>query len=300
MKKNQVILIFSLFLLLFSCKKDGEVVEIVPEPGTVPFIMTISTWWDNANVYFYVKDRDYSYDYTIDWGDGAKETNLTARPSHEYLKKGTYKISITGVFPSLVIPTTQWDDKEYDLVQINQWGNIEWKDFEYAFQASPELIYSATDKPILKNVTSTRSMFQTAKSFNGDINDWDVSRVTDMRAMFKDATSFNKDLNKWDVRKVTLMNDMFKGAVAFNGNIADWDLRNLKNTEYMFSGATNFNSDIGKWNVDNVAWMEGMFEGATSFNQDIGNWDVTRALRMERMFEGATSFNQDISNWNVS
>ena len=46
-------------------------------------------------------------------------------------------------------------------------------------------------------------MFFDAKSFNGDISTWDVSKVTNMLGMFRRAKLFNGDVSKWDVSNVT-------------------------------------------------------------------------------------------------
>ena len=38
-------------------------------------------------------------------------------------------------------------------------------------------------------------MFNTARSFNQPLNNWNVSKVTDMNWMFEDADSFNQPLH---------------------------------------------------------------------------------------------------------
>jgi surface protein len=52
-------------------------------------------------------------------------------------------------------------------------------------------------------------MFENAKSFNGAISLWDVSKVTNMNFMFKGAESFHTDIDMWDVSKTTSMRNMF-------------------------------------------------------------------------------------------
>ena len=58
-------------------------------------------------------------------------------------------------------------------------------------------------------------MFNGAKSYNGAMSKWDVSRVTDMHLMFAGATSFTRGISKWDVSSVTNMDRMFSKAVSF-------------------------------------------------------------------------------------
>src|SRR5690625_7010078 len=69
-----------------------------------------------------------------------------------------------------------------------------------------------------------RQMFRAARSFNRELDKWDVRSVTKMSEMFSSATSFNQDLNSWDVSNVKDMNGMFSSSQAFNGNISDWDI----------------------------------------------------------------------------
>ena len=54
----------------------------------------------------------------------------------------------------------------------------------------------------MSGVTDMSGMFHGARSFNGDISDWDVSGVTDMSRMFHNARSFNGDISSWDVSGV--------------------------------------------------------------------------------------------------
>ena len=60
-------------------------------------------------------------------------------------------------------------------------------------------------------------MFMNARSFDGDLSGWDVSRVTDMEGMFWEARSFDGDLSGWDVSSVTDMYRMFNKARSLTG-----------------------------------------------------------------------------------
>ena len=95
-----------------------------------------------------------------------------------------------------------------------------------------------------------RGMFSYARSFNGDISNWDVSKVTDMQGMFDWATSFNVDISNWDVSRVINMNAMFYYARSFSVDISSWDVSRGTNMNLMFVGATSFKHTIwapGVW-----------------------------------------------------
>ncbi len=134
-----------------------------------------------------------------------------------------------------------------------------------------------------------------ARSFNGDISEWDVSNVNNMSGMFQN-TVFNGDISNWDVSNVKNMSDMFNHS-KFDGDISNWDVSNVENMGGMFY-AVDFTGDISNWDVSNVMNMEDMFNHS-KFNGDISNWNVSNVTDMYRMFR-RSHFNWDISNWNVS
>ena len=244
------------------------------------------------------------YNFTINWGDGTSE-NVTGDdpdPSHTYQQAGTYTVSITGTFAS---PRLGFGFSGQTLLSIDQWGSIQWESMDSAFEFAESMTYTATDEPDLSGVTSMRSMFRDAQSFNGDISGWDVSSVEDMSGMFAGAEAFNQNIGGWEVSSVTDMSGMFgrtfsSDATSFNQDIGGWDVSNVASMSSMFAGASAFNQDIGSWDVSNVTSMFGMFNGASTFNQDIGEWDVSRVTSMNAMFLRAASFDQNIGEWDVS
>ena len=288
-------------------------------PGV--FITTWKTKVAHEEITIPINSSNGSYDYTVDWGDSSADTGQHGDAKHTYESPGTYRVEITGDFPRIYFNNGNQKDK---IIEVRQWGNIQWKSMEGAFAGCSNLEIVATDAPDLSTVTNMSRMFFQASKFNQDIGDWDVSSVTQMNSMFAGATSFNQDIGSWNVSSVIQMNNMFNGATSFNQDIGswvvsnvnimrgmfeeatsfnqdigDWDVSNVTNINYMFEGATSFNQDIESWKVSNVIFMAGMFEGATSFNQDIGNWDVSNVAIINNMFKGATSFDQDIGDWDV-
>jgi surface protein len=206
----------------------------------------------------------------------------------------TYKLNCPN--PSLYAPDRK------NLLDIEQWGTVQWISMKEAFYDCNNLNITATDLPDLNNVTIMSSMFLRDSILNGpkNINEWNVSSVVDMRWMFENANSFNQNIGSWDVSSVKTMRGMFSGAGNFNQDIGHWNVSSVKEMSELFREASSFNQNIGGWNVSHVTSMDGMFYKAFAFNQDIGNWDVSSAINMDIMFLEATSFNQDIGNWNVS
>lgn len=192
----------------------------------------------------------YTYNYTVDWGDGTVEelTEADGNPSHVYATAGTYTVAIQGEFPIIDMSVSNDMDK---LIGLEQWGNIQWKSFNNAFANCINMVYNATDAPDLSNVTDMNYMFSGATSFNGNLSNWDVSNVTNMRRMFWNASSFNGDIGNWDVSNVTDMS-------------------------YMFSEAASFDRDLGNWNIGKVEFMTGMLDNSgmskENFNATLIGW----------------------------
>ncbi|MFA9391285.1 MAG: BspA family leucine-rich repeat surface protein [Prolixibacteraceae bacterium] len=198
-------------------------------------------------------------------------------------------------------PEVYGPDRE-NLMDVEQWGTVQWTSMDHAFEGCKKLNISATDLPDLNNVKKMRSMFKECATLNGptNINDWNISSVNNMMAMFYNANSFNQNIGGWDVSNVNRMSDLFYGASVFNHDIGGWDVSNVIGMGLLFYEASVFNQNIGNWDVSKVSDMYFMFTRASSFNQDIGKWDVSNVSNMNSMFAGARVFNQDIGKWNVS
>jgi len=274
---------------------------------------------------------DYSYNYTIDWGDGQVDTNVTGDITHTYASEGEYAVSIRGIFPHFRFQQKyrlvyDEDGDEYWLCSncsviraVVQWGDINWRDMTEFFYKQYNFTSIETDQsPNLSQVSSLSSLFYYSK-FNGDISQWDVSNVTDMKEMFRysrfngdisqwnvssvenmaymfDRSRFNDDISQWDVTNVTDMSSMFSYS-QFNGDVSQWDVSNVTDMSSMFAGS-QFTGDVSQWDVSNVTDLRGMFAGS-QFTGDISEWDVSNVENMSYMFN-RSRFDGDLSQWDVS
>ena len=236
--------------------------------------------------------------YTVDWGDGNTSVNVTGDQTHTYDDAGTYTVRISGDFTRIHLNGQQPNADK--LQSIERWGDTRWESMGSAFRGASNVVYNATDIPVLSDVTTIRYMFYGAASVDGDLSGWDVSRITDMFGTFWGAESFSGDLSGWDVSSVTDMKRMLSGATSFNADISDWDVSRVTDMSGMFYGAESFNADLSNWNVSRVTDMSSMFLDAESFDADLSGWNVSRVTTMFATFMGAESFDADISNWNVS
>ncbi|GHB72983.1 hypothetical protein GCM10008107_23000 [Psychrosphaera saromensis] len=304
---------------------ETVVTRIVNVVAATPFI---TTWEIPAgDLALTIPTSGSGYDYSIDWGDSTVEDNQTGSVTHTYPSAGTYTVTITGPFPRLYINSNS--SIETKITAVTAWGNNIWSSMDSAFEGAENLEITATDSPVLHQVTSMNEMFKDATNFNSDISSWDVSTittmqsmlegaeyfnqpigdwsdntssVTNMRNMFKNAKAFDQDLSAWDVSSVTSMNSIFYNAAIFNQDINAWDVSSVTDMTSMFFGAFTFNQPLDGWQdkLYNVTTMYSMFVNASKFNQDISEWITPHVTDMTQMFYNARAFNQDIGQWDVS
>ncbi|KAF3978660.1 MAG: BspA family leucine-rich repeat surface protein, partial [Methylococcales symbiont of Iophon sp. n. MRB-2018] len=236
--------------------------------------------------------------YTIDWGDGTDEEEITSdNPTHTYETAGDYIVTATNAITRFNLNNGTDAGK---LIDIQQWGTASWTSMESAFYGASAMMMSASDSPDLAGVTNMSSMFDSTDNFNQDIGGWNVASVTNMTFMFSEASAFNQDISGWNVASVMDMSNMFDSASAFNQDIGSWNVAGVTNMFGMFDNTDNFNQNIGGWNVASVTDMGSMFANTSVFNQDIGNWNVASVTNMSGIFTSTSAFNQEIGGWNVA
>ncbi len=285
---------------VYTVEKEIKIVVLdVYEPIADDPASFVTKWkiTGNGETITLYTNLSYSYDFTIDWGDGTVE-NLTAQdPSHTYDVPGIYTVAIKGDFPAIRMGEAELDviSKEA-LVSIEKWGNIEWQSMERAFYGCSNLAYNAEDAPNLSNVSGMPYMFADCTIFDGDLSNWDTENVVNMVNMFSNASSFNGDIVDWNVVNVRYFSDMFKNAKSFNGNISNWNTQSAEVFSRMFEGATVFDQNLGNWDLTNVYGLTDMFSNSGMSPENYSNTLIGWSSQMENLqiFDitlGATGIN---------
>jgi len=269
------------------------------DQGFRPFITVWQTDLQGVSEDDQIRIPGFGTDYLIEWEELGNPTNqgtLTGNNEQTvtFPYAGIYRVSISGNFNR--IRFNNGGDR-LKLLSIEQWGDIEWSRMEEAFYGCSNMTYAATDVPDLRRVLSTVSMFRSCTSFDGMINNWDVSTITEMSNMFQEAESFNQPLDQWDVSNVRQMDGMFLGAISFNQPLKDWDVSGVTRMSVMFSDAVSFNQPLDNWDVREVTFMNGMFLRASSFNQNLGMWEINPSNRLAQMLNnsGLSCENYDLT-----
>ncbi len=300
-----------------------EILGEVVEPEQRPFIFSITQAAGYNMLTFTIPiDQQYQYNYSVDWGDGNSNENVTEDVSHTYSSEGTYVVKISGDFPRPMFNESS-NFIANNIYEILQWGDQKWKNLEGAFQNTHLLRLEANDIPDLSECFSIRNLFRNSGMSGSGmalIPQWNIGQFTDLSGLFH-GTNFNEDISHWDVSHVTDMSYMFSSGTlgngdspgpmggAFNQDISSWDVSNVTNMEGMFNGSL-FNQDISVWNISGVTNMSGLFADS-KFNKDISNWDVSHVTDMSYMFSGMNlgeidrfprgpDFNHPLNDWDVS
>ncbi len=269
----------------------------------------VTTWLVEPNdLTITIPTTGSGYKYTVDWGDGTSDTNVTGNISHTYPATGntsdSYSVSITGDFPRIYFNNDNAGNNLNQITAINSWGNIEWSSMAHAFEGSNANLHLPTDSPDLSKVTDMSFMFRECNRLldsNASMNNWDVSNVTNMESILE-FSDYRGSLRNWDVSNVTNMKRMFVGCVNFNRDLSLWDVSKVKNMSQMFLRASAFNTNISNWDVSNVTDMSQMFDRASAFDQNIGSWNVSLVTDMSNMFRGAglstSNYDALLIGWN--
>jgi surface protein len=273
-------------------------VQVVAETPFVTRWKTDNEGETDSNSITIYTSNNFDYKFTVDWGDGQIDTDVTDTIVHTYEAPGEYDVSISGRYPQPHFPNNDSDAPK--LISVESWGERPWLSMKAAFKNAKNLSIENSSEPDLSRVTDMSNMFQSASGFNSDISHWDVSNIETMAALFAGARAFNQNIGTWDVSNVRLMSSMFSNATAFNQDIGNWDVRNVQSMRFMFNFAQNFNQPIGTWVTSSLKDMRALFRAARKFNQPIADWQTSLVTTMEELFDGAVDFNQPIGTWDTS
>ena len=283
---SKLVWVFALVVMFFFLSPTAAQAAITPgSPDN--FITT----WDTtksgatANNQILIQGLGFgtSYNYDIYWENTASSSmnnSIIGTTTNNLLltfpEPGIYRVEIAGTFPSLY---TGADSKK--ILEVNQWGNIQWTSMFSAFEGASNLRIPATDAPDLSNVTNMSYMFKGASAFNDPINHWDVSNVIYMSWMFFTATNFNQPLDDWDVSSVESMDNLFHNAASFNQNINNWNVSSVTTMQNMFLLARSFDQPLNNWSLSFITNVADIFYGA---RLSTANQDATLALWTAQFF----------------
>jgi hypothetical protein len=179
------------------------------------------------------------------------------------------------------------------------------------------LIFSATDVPLLSPNTSLASAFDSMTNFNQDVtflNNWNLSHVTTTESMFFGCIAFNQPISNTmtNLPNVTNMSNMFANCAIFNNGVIGNNGGNplsfttspaLTKMNGIFGGCREFNQTVSFTNMTNVTTISFMFANCRKFNngdtENIGGKPLSFATSnnlttTSQMFQNCFVFNQEV------
>lgn len=185
--------------------ENNQTVNVAAVYVALPFILSFKT--DNSgssnNDQFTLQLRSgLTYDFEWQTTDGTSGTHNTDSDLVLTLPSGagTYDIEILGVFPQIYNNNTGDAQK---VVDVTQWGSIQWDSFEAAFFGCFNLnaVTSASDAPILDNVTVFKQafMFCIGAGFDEFPTDWDLSDIEDFESAWEGTTNMLTGFESYDL-----------------------------------------------------------------------------------------------------
>jgi hypothetical protein len=125
----------------------------------------------------------------IDWGDGNTAIGAIGTTDHTYTSGGQYLVTVHNTADSISYLDVNDDTK---LLQIKNWGTMDWTTFDRAFKGCSNMVITATDIPDF----TTNSVNDIDECFRGCLNlnkvpFFDTSNVINGVAAFRDCRALN-------------------------------------------------------------------------------------------------------------
>lgn len=140
--------------------------------------------------------------YSIYWGDGHFDQDITGSTSHLYKQDGEYDIYVSAkLADSAEFTTPKFHALRGSLRSITQWGQIKWSSMKGGLSYIKNLTITASDRPDLSLISDMSYLFYKAEGFDSDISHWDISGITDMSYMLTGVTlstaNYDRLLENW-------------------------------------------------------------------------------------------------------
>ena len=157
----------------------------------------------------------YVFDYDVDWGDTNTDTNVTGSIVHTYDAPGEYDVKISGVFPNIYF-FNRFD--RFKVLELKNWGNIQWETMLNAFQGCSNMEITATDVGDFTQVNNFKSAFQNCSSITSiaGSSNWINSNCTDVYLAFYGCSSMTSiETTNWDHSGCTSLTGFFQDCTSF-------------------------------------------------------------------------------------
>ena len=244
---------------------------IPPVPLEEDLLFTVDTSLGlNLTVGF---DSAYTYDATIDWGDGTSPFTVgpgAGTVTKPYGSVGTFQVRVSGTFaPEIRLNLNQ------NIVSVENLGTLGYITLSSMFLDCQNLVSFNAGNTDTSSVTSLNGMFTDCVNLSSaNVSTFNTSNVTNINLLFQGCSSLTTlELSNWDTSNVSKFIQAFSGCT---------NLQTLQLPDnFVTSNATNLTAafrlcgslgglDISTWDTSNVTTMQSMVQGCGGINDLVG------------------------------
>ncbi len=276
----------------------GECTVCKKGPPAEAVIFTFSP--DTANVTLTLPTASYSgitADYTVDWGDGTVDKNLTTlKPTHTYAEAGSYDVTITGSLGKLGQISSS--NIKY-VTQIKQLNLSSIRNFAATFEGGTNIRGNIPELPL--NLESAGDMFYECKNLTGRIPKF-PPKLSNGSGMFYKCSGLSGSIPELPAG-LTDGDGMFTDCAGLTGNIPvlPKTLRDASSRDSgtsrssfggMFGGCRGLTGNIPQL-PEGLLYADGMFKSCTGLTGSIPQLP-TKLQYAKGMFEYCSNLTGNI------
>ena len=198
-------------LNLSSSLGRSRLVASAPPPSEDLLFTVDTSLGSNLTVRF---DSAYTYDATVDWGDGSNPLTVapgTGTVTKPYGSVGTFQVRVSGTFaPEIGLLSNQ------NIVSVENLGTLGYVNISSMFLDCQNLVSFNAGNTDTSSVTSLTGMFTDCISLSSaNVSTLDTSNVTIINGMFQNCNSLTTlVLSNWDTSNVGYFINAFRGCTS--------------------------------------------------------------------------------------
>jgi len=257
-------------LNLSSSLGRSRLVASAPPPSEDLLFTVDTSLGSNLTVRF---DSAYTYDATVDWGDGSNPLTVapgTGTVTKPYGSVGTFQVRVSGTFaPEIGLFSNQ------NIVSVENLGTLGYVNISSMFLDCQNLVSFNAGNTDTSSVTSLNGMFTDCINLSSaNVSTFNTSNVTNINQVFANCSSLTTlELSNWDTSNVSKFIQAFSGCT---------NLQTLQLPDnFVTSNATNLTAafklcnflgglDISTWDTSNVTTMQSMVQGCSGITDLVG------------------------------
>lgn len=162
-----------------------------------------------------------TYNYTVNWGDGIQDDNVTDFDhSHFFAAGGIYIVWLTGTCTEFAFEDT--GTSKDMVISVQSLGNLTFDDLDFYGCSNLTSFLAGLSATILQN--SVFSMFRLCVNLTDcDLNGLDFSNVLNFTSMFEGCTVLaNFDHSQLDMSSAVIVTRMFRNCPAMLDPAPEW------------------------------------------------------------------------------